>query len=210
MAAMADEQSLESFLVSLSSSEATPGGGAGAAMAVAMGAALVAMAARLSTGRRFQSVEDDMERVAQRCDQIRREALGLMDADACVYERVMVAYRLPRDSEEAREDRAREISIESEKASRIPLKVAAVACEVIVLAREAASKGNSNVSSDAGAGASFARTAIRICEMNVHANLGAISEQSVCDDLVSALQAISKSLALADSTVEEILQRQSG
>ena len=206
---MADEQSLDRFLASLSSSAATPGGGAGAAMAVAIGAALVAMTARLSTGRRFQSVEDNMERVVQRCDLIRREALELMDADAHVYEQVMAAYSLPRDSEEAREDRACEVSLASDKASRIPLKVAAVACEVIDLAREAASNGNPNVSSDAGAGACFARTAIRICEMNVRANLEAISDQSVRDELFLTLQTALGSLTLADGTVDGILQRHS-
>lgn len=206
MADLAEDDSLQSFLASLSSSAATPGGGAGAALAVAIGAALVAMTAKLSTGRRFQSVQGDMQRVAERCDVIRPEALGLMEADARVYDRVMAAYTLPRDTEEAREDRAREISLAAEQASRIPLKVAGVACEVIALAREVASKGNPNVSSDAGAGASFARTAIRICEMNVHANLPAIKDESIRDELLAALAVASKCGAAADSVVDDLLQ----
>ena len=72
---MADDETLQSFLASLSSSAAKPGGGAGAALAVAIGAALVAMTARLATGRRFLSIDGDMQRVAERCDVIRPEAL---------------------------------------------------------------------------------------------------------------------------------------
>ena len=64
--------SLTEFLDALGSSAATPGGGAGAAVALGMGAALVAMTARLTTGRRrFQAVQADMERVIERCDAIR-------------------------------------------------------------------------------------------------------------------------------------------
>ncbi|HCU72916.1 MAG TPA: hypothetical protein DGO43_03800 [Chloroflexi bacterium] len=203
---MADDETLQNFLSALASSASTPGGGAGAALAVGIGAALVAMTARLSTGGRFHTVEEDMRRVAERCDAIRPEALGLMEDDAQVYDRVMTAYSLPRETKKAREDRARMISLASEQASRVPLKVAGLACEVIELAREAAIKGNPNVSSDAGAGASFARTAIRICEMNVHANLPAIKDQIVRGELLDGLEAAAKCGATADSVVEELLQ----
>ena len=98
--------SLTEFLDALGSSSATPGGGAGAAVALGMGAALVAMTARLTTGRRkFRAVQADMERVIERCDAIRATALDLAEADAEAYGEVMAAYGLPRRSDDERSGR---------------------------------------------------------------------------------------------------------
>jgi len=147
---------LTEFLDALGSSAPTPGGGAGAAVALGMGAALVAMTARLTTGRRkFRAVQADMERVIERCDAIRDSALDLAEADAEAYGEVMAAFGLPRGSDNERSVRQAEISSACEQASRVPLRVAAAAAEVIELAAETAEKGNPNVISDAGAGAAL-------------------------------------------------------
>ena len=123
------------FLDALGSSAATPGGGAGAAVALGMGAALVAMTARLTTGRRkFRAVQADMERVIERCDAIRASALDLAEADAEAYGDVMTAFGLPRGTGDERSARRAAIASACEQASRVPLRVAAAAAEVIELA----------------------------------------------------------------------------
>ena len=194
------------FLDALGSSASTPGGGAGAAVALGMGAALVAMTARLTTGRRrFRAVQADMERVIERCDAIRGSALELAEADAAAYGDVMAAFGLPRGSADERSSRQAAIAGASEQASRVPLRVAAAAAEVIELAAETAVKGNPNVISDAGAGAALARTAIRICEMNVQANLGSIGDAAVCDELSGELAKALAARDAADGVVDGVL-----
>ena len=198
--------SLTEFLDALGSSAATPGGGAGAAVALGMGAALVAMTARLTTGRRrFRAVQGDLERVIERCDAIRASALELAEADAEAYGNVMAAFGLPRGSDDERSTRRAAIAGACEAASRVPLRVAAAASEVIELAAETAVKGNPNVISDAGAGAALARTAIRICEMNVQANLGSINDSSVREELTAALDQALAARDAADSVVDGVL-----
>ena len=171
-----------------------------------MGAALVAMTARLTTGRRrFRAVQSDMERVIERCDAIRASALDLAAEDAEAYGAVMAAYGLPRGSEAERSARRAAIAGAAEQASRVPLRVAAAAGEVIELAAETAAKGNPNVISDAGAGAALARTAIRICEMNVQANLGSVEDSAVLDELSGALANALAARDAADSVVDGVL-----
>ena len=85
------------------------------------------------------------------------------------------------------------------------MRVAAAAAEVIELASETAEKGNPNVISDAGAGAALARTAIRICEMNVQANLGSINDSSVRDELTAALDQALAARDAADGVVDGVL-----
>ena len=198
--------SLAEFLEALGSSDPTPGGGAGAALALGMGAALVAMTARLTTGRRrFRAVQADMERVIERCDEIRTSALDLAAEDAEAYGNVMAAYGLPRGSDAERLTRRTAIARASEYASRVPLRVAAAAGEVIELAAETATKGNPNVTSDAGAGAALARTAIRISEMNVQANLGSIDHSVARAELTAALARVLAARDAADGVVDSVL-----
>ena len=200
------DSSLTGFLEGLGSSDPTPGGGAGAAVALGMGAALVAMTARLTTGRRrFRAVQADMERVIERCDAIRASALDLAAEDAEAYGKVMAAYGLPRGSESERSIRRSAIASAAEQASRVPLRVAAAAAEVIELAAETAAKGNPNVISDAGAGAALARTAIRICEMNVQANLGSIDRSAVRAELRAELDRALAARDSADGVVDSVL-----
>ncbi len=200
---------VETFLDALASADPTPGGGAGAALALAMGAALVEMTARLSTGRRrFRSIEPDMQRVIARCEAIRAEALELIDADAQAYERVMAAYALDRGTEHEREHRDTELSRASHQASLVPLRVVARAEEVVDLARETEEKGNQNVVSDAGGGAALARAAIRISEMNVQSNLRSITDLEVRAELMDALTNAVAVLDSADAVVESVLGRE--
>ena len=204
------ESSLAEFLGALGSSEATPGGGAGAAVALGMGAALVAMTARLTVGRRrFRAVQKDMERVIERCDAIRSSALELAAEDAEAYGTVMAAYGLPRGSGTERSTRRTAITSAAERASRVPLRVAAAASQVIELAAETATKGNPNVISDAGAAAALARTAIRISEMNVQANLGSIDDSAVRADLAADLDAARTARDAADGVVDAVLRQSS-
>ena len=94
-----------------------------------------------------------MERVIERCDAIRASALELAEADAEAYGEVMAAFGLPRGSDDERSSAARvNCGRLLRQASRVPLRVAAAASEVIELAAETAVKGNPNVISDAGAG----------------------------------------------------------
>ncbi len=198
--------SLTEFLDALGSSSPTPGGGAGAAVALGMGAALVAMTARLTTGRRkFRAVQADMESVIERSDAIREVALGLAAEDAEAYGKVMAAFGMPRSSDDERLARRAAIASASEQASRVPLRVAAAAAEIIELAAETAAKGNPNVISDAGAGAALARTAIRICEMNVQANLGSIDHSVVRAELKAELGMALAARDAADGVVDLVL-----
>ena len=202
--------SLAEFLDALGSSQPTPGGGAGAAVALGMGAALVGMTARLTTGRRrFRAVQADMERVIERCDAIRASALVLAAADAAAYGDVMAAFALPRGTEAERRARRTTIARAAEHASRVPLQVAGTAAKVIELAAETATKGNPSVISDAGAGAALARTAIRISEMNVQANLGSIDDEAIRAELAAELDEARAARDAADDVVDAVLSQSS-
>ncbi len=205
-AALGPEVTVEGLLEALASDRPTPGGGGAAALALALGAALVAMTARLTVGRRrYRDVEDDMQRITSRADEIRAEALGLIQADADAYRAVSQAFGLARETDEQKQVRAERLSIAAESASRVPLRVGDLAAEVIALATEAVAKGNRNVISDAGAAATLARSAIRISEMNVAANLPLVLDADMRRGFAGRVDDLRERLATADAAVDRVL-----
>jgi formiminotetrahydrofolate cyclodeaminase len=158
------DHTLEAFLARLASDEPAPGGGAAAALTTAMAAGLVAMAARFSTGQ-----VDDAAAVAEEADRLRHQALALADEDATAYEKVLAAYRLPREPDP--DGRRQQIRQAFEAAADVPLEVARLAAEVAVLGERLADRGNPNLEGDALAGVVLARAAARaagtLVELNV-------------------------------------------
>jgi formiminotetrahydrofolate cyclodeaminase len=91
------------LLERLGSSEPAPGGGAAAAVAGALGAALVQMAANLSIGRpKLAAIDEQARRIEARAADLRQRLARLGDADIEAFRHVTAAYRLPRESESDR------------------------------------------------------------------------------------------------------------
>jgi formiminotetrahydrofolate cyclodeaminase len=166
------EISVRELTARLASSEPIPGGGSAAALAGAMGAALISMVAELTVGRPDAADEADHVRDLGEQAVARMDALlELAEADAAAYAAVVSARRLPKESEADREARARALRTAMVEAARVPLRTAEVAAEVLGLAHEIAPIGNRNAASDAGVAAQLAAASIRGALLNVRINL---------------------------------------
>ncbi|MHA2309618.1 MAG: cyclodeaminase/cyclohydrolase family protein, partial [Candidatus Heimdallarchaeaceae archaeon] len=87
------------FLNELASSAPAPGGGAAAAIAGAMGAALGSMVARLTIGKEgYEDVEDLFKEKLRRTEELRKELTELVDKDANAFSGVIAAFGLPKDT----------------------------------------------------------------------------------------------------------------
>lgn len=194
---------IEGFVAALASDSPTPGGGSAAAAGVALGAALVAMSGRLTlTRKRYRSVHAEMERIVADADEIRAGALTLIESDAAAYGGLLEAYRLPRASKAARSEA---VAAAAWEASRVPALVGDLAIEVIDLASIVATKANPHVRSDAAAGAALARAALRICEMNIAANMGSVADRAARAELKRSCDRLRDGLARADSAADRVL-----
>ncbi len=79
--------SLEDFTDRLASAEPTPGGGTAAAVAGALAAALVAMLARTTVGKKkFADRQAAMEAIRDEADGLRRDLLAQAEADARAFD----------------------------------------------------------------------------------------------------------------------------
>jgi glutamate formiminotransferase/formiminotetrahydrofolate cyclodeaminase len=89
------------FLDGLASAAPTPGGGSAAAFTAAEAAALVAMVARLTVGKKkYTDVEAEMQRLVDEADELRRKLTDAIQEDSQAFEVVMQAYKLPKENDE--------------------------------------------------------------------------------------------------------------
>jgi formiminotetrahydrofolate cyclodeaminase len=176
------------FLERLASDTPTPGGGTGAAVVGAVGAALVRMLAVLTVGKpKFASVEPLMQAVAASAGEAVEAFTQLADADARAYDAVSAAYRLPKGSDAEKTARKAAIQAAMRGACEVPLRVMEQCLEVIGLAKNAVLSGNPNAASDGAAGAEFARSALVVAAYNVRINLAALDEDRWSKDVRTRL-----------------------
>jgi formiminotetrahydrofolate cyclodeaminase len=169
--------SLRDFVARLATSNPVPGGGSAAALAGALGAALVHMVVELTRGRPSAvGQEDALSEIALGATSAQSELLRLVEVDAAAYEAVVGARRLPRDSDRDREARRVQVEAATRDATRVPLEIARHASTVLELAERLAPIGNPNAISDVSVGARLAATAVRGAADNVLINVPFLPE----------------------------------
>ncbi len=174
---MLTDKPVSTFLDELASSAPAPGGGSAAALSGAMAAALVSMVSNLTIGRKkYVDVQQDIERILSRAEDLRRRCLELLDADIAAFSRVAEAYKMPRDTEEAQRARTAEIQAALKGATLVPMDLAITCAQIIELCPEIAEKGNERVVSDVGAGVLLAEAGLRSAALNVRINLSSIDD----------------------------------
>lgn len=161
------------FLDQVAAGTAAPGGGAVAALAGALAAALVAMVSRLTIGRKkYAEVEAEMITLSQSAEQLRDQLTRAIADDITVYTAVMNAYKIDKA------DPKREAAIQSamRDAAKIPLQVMKLSLDALELAQRVAEVGNTNAVTDAGVGAHMALAAIESAALNVRINAKTITD----------------------------------
>lgn len=206
------EQTIGTFLDALASDAPAPGGGAAAGLAGAMGAALISMVTNLTIGRKkYADVEEEMKAIREQAEAIRVELTALAELDAQVFERVMEAYRLPRETDEQKAARKQAIREALKEATEVPLRMAEQAARLFELAVPLAEKGNKNAISDAGAGVQLANAAFETALLNVAINLSLLDDEAFAAQVrerVEALRAVQAECK--DKAVETVYRRIQG
>ncbi|MEU3355290.1 cyclodeaminase/cyclohydrolase family protein [Streptomyces sp. NPDC037389] len=170
------DQAIETYLTDLAARTPAPGGGAAAALHAAQAAALVSMVARYSTGPKYTDHEETIARITEQADTLRRQALQLAADDAAAFTAVTDAYRLPKDTDEAKAARSAAIADALLGAARPAEATITCAADTVTLAEKLLPIGNRNVITDVGASAEAARAAAATARLNIEINLSGIKD----------------------------------
>jgi glutamate formiminotransferase/formiminotetrahydrofolate cyclodeaminase len=203
----ADDEVRFPFLDALASKEPTPGGGSAAAFTAAEAAALVAMVGRITLGKKkYADVQQEMDEIVCQADELREVLSGLINEDAEAFDAVMRAYRLPKKTEEQKQERESAVQAATFQAAQIPLMTCQEALKVMRLAVVAAGKGNKNAITDAGTASAMAVAAITSAGANVRINLQSLTDNSIREKFTTQLEEIESETRELDKQVRKHLK----
>ncbi len=195
------------FLEDLASATPTPGGGAAAAYAGGMAAALVSMVARLTIGKpKYASAEAQMNEILKQSERLRIELTGAVAEDSAAFEAVMAAFKLPKDTPDQQTRRAAAIEAATLGAAEVPLAVAQKAVTLMALAERCVALGNLHAISDGASAASLAHAALTSAGYNIRANVAGLTDKTAGENFLVRLQALEKKAARLDKDIQKSLQ----
>ena len=200
------EMKLKDFIEELSSDSPAPGGGSVAALAGALSSALSSMVCNLTIGKeKYKDVEYDMEKILDRVENIRGRFMELVDRDTEAFNRVMDAFKLPKNTEEEKKVRKEKIQEALKEAALVPLETARLCAEMIELCREIAEKGNKNSITDVGVSAIMAKAGLESAILNVKINLKSINDEKFIESLLYEIDVLKNNIEEVMKDVEEIV-----
>jgi len=199
---------LRGFADELSMDSPAPGGGSVAALCGALSAALAAMVANLTVGKKgYEGVHNDMVATAVRGQALKDQLLDAVDRDTRAFNKVMEAFRLPKTTPEQAAEKDRAVEDANKEATLVPLEVLEKAVEAAGLARTAAAGGNRNSVSDAGVAGLAAEAAGEGAYYNVLINLAGIKDRKFSEQVRRRAVARRKALDKTGRAVRAIMAK---
>jgi len=203
---MIKDLTVSGFLEELSSKKPTPGGGGAAALGGAQGVALGEMVINLTLGKKkYAQVEEEMQRLLIKLEEIKKEFLRLADEDARVFAPLAAAYGLPSTTEEEKKHKEEVLETHLLAASLVPKAVMEQSLEAIAVMDILARKGSRLAVSDVGVGVSFLRSALLGAKMNVSINTKFMKQRETARQLDQEAKALAETgIRLSDEIYADV------
>jgi formiminotetrahydrofolate cyclodeaminase len=171
---------IDGFLARLASDAPAPGGGAAAALSVALAAALVAMVCRV-TRRRQPEAPATVDETAEGADRLRETALRLGAEDCSAYARVLQARRQPSAEHSAAVVEALKRAID------VPIATARAGRDVLDAGAAVASHARASVLNDLGVAATLAWAGLEAAAATARGNLAEVEDGAYVSQMLKAL-----------------------
>ncbi len=170
---------LDDFVDEVAKDSPAPGGGSVSALAGALGAGLTTMVAALTPAKK--GFEHTLDKLCSASDKIITELEFLkkaVDLDTEAFNDVLTAMRMPKGTEEEKDEREKAIQDGYKKATMVPLETAQRCVNVLSNMDLVAELGNPNSASDVGVGALMAYAGFEGAVLNVMINIPNIKDES--------------------------------
>jgi len=170
---------VKDFLAKTAGSDPVPGGGSIAALNAAISAALAEMVANLTIGKKkYEDKEEMMKEIAASAAKYQTGFINDIDADSDAYNKVFDAFKLPKETDEEKAERSRQIQAATKIAAEVPMEVARKALAIMDIIEKVAENGNQNAITDACVSMMTARTAVLGALLNVKINLSSLKDEA--------------------------------
>ncbi len=204
------ELKVNDFIETVASSSPAPGGGSCSALSGALGASLAMMMCQLTFGKKnYQQYEEadkqalnEAFEVLQGCAQ---ELSSLVDKDTEAFNQIMAAFKLPKETEDEKKARAKEIQDATWHAIATPLSMAEQSLLALENLEPLVRLGNQNALSDLGVGTLMLQAGLHGAIMNVKINLGSVTDTERAEKLREKIATIvERAESLSNQLLAEI------
>ena len=194
---------VKEFLTALSSSSPTPGGGSAAAISLGNAAALTCMVCDLTLSKeKWKDSWELVEKIQSIAAPIFLDSFELANNDALSFNKVMDAWKLPKNTDDEAIKRKNEINDATLNAALVPLETAKKASAILELLPELAEYGNTNAITDVAVAALLAHSSAIGAIYNVRINLLDLDEIEIKQKTIE----ISKNAEINLSKTLEIVE----
>ena len=176
-------KSVKEYMDAAASGEPTPGGGSVAALAGGLGSALTQMVSNLTVGKKaYEELTEETKTTisnnSQEVERIMEDLSKIVDEDTKAFDSVMIAFKLPKETDEEKATRSQAIQEGYKKAIEVPLRCAEKCLKVLELQNVFAHHGNINAITDVGVGTLLAYSGLEGALFNVTINLSSIKDEN--------------------------------
>lgn len=170
------------FINEVDSSSPAPGGGSVAALASSLGVSLSRMVSHLTIGRKKymeldEKTRNEYEKNFNQLEQYNNKLIPLIDKDTEAFNKIMAAFKLPKETDEDKNKRKEAIEKATLEAIEIPYQVAVNTFNALLTLEKMLPYGNKNATSDIGVGALLLYTGLEGAILNVKINLSGLSNE---------------------------------
>ncbi len=202
---------LVQFADETSSESPAPGGGSVSAYLGALGVSLATMVANLSSHKRgWDERWEEFSEWAEKGQDLKDRLIHLVDEDTNAFNRIMDAFRLPKDSEADKKLRLKAIQDATIYAIEIPMKTLETALESMDVIRKMVEIGNPNSVTDAGVGALCARSAAIGAFMNVKINTADLKDEKLRKGFLEKGEALKKKAEELEVEILDLVEKKLG
>lgn len=175
------EKTIAEFVEDTSSKNPVPGGGSVSALAGSIGGALTTMVGNLTIGKKaFENLDDSTKEKIKEymtvLEELIKELNTLVDEDAEAFDKVMKAYKMPKNTEEERKDRDNAIEEGTKIALEVPFRTCKKCLAVLQTQEIFLKYGNKNAVTDVAVGALMAYSGLEGAILNVKINLQGLND----------------------------------
>lgn len=203
------DMDLIAFANETASESPAPGGGSISAYVGALGVSLGTMVANLSAHKRgWDERWEEFSSWAVKGQALKQDLLDLVDRDTAAFNKIMDAFRMPKDTEDDKARRSQAIEDATKYAIEVPYEIMEKSHASMEIMAEMAENGLQSSLSDAAVGIQCARTAVNGAHLNVMINAKDLKDEAYKRDILAkADELASKALEIETKVMAGVREK---
>ena len=191
------DMDLVEFSAAVNSDQPAPGGGSVAAYVSNLGVGLARMMCHLTIGKKKfleldKGLQDDFIKTFNALESGYSRLLEMVDEDTKSFNKVMAAFKLPKETDEEKAVRSAAIQSATLEATKAPLEAAQTACDCLKLTPQLIEHGNANAISDLASGMYLLEAGMNCSILNVKINASGLKDQEVANEFIKQCNEMQK------------------